>query len=445
MSVLLSFVVLAFGGPVRDARQGFDASVAPEAAVWAPGDGSVDHAVAWAVGHRPRVIAAHARWEAAVHAIAQARALPQPMVGLGVFVRSVETRVGPQQARVSLEQALPWPGGLAARGDAAALEAQAAGAALDDVALVVAAEVEAAYWALWRVRRELVLHADHQEVLAGLADSVRGRVEVGRADLADLQQLELARARLDDTVASLHAQERIAEARLRGAMGIDDATVALATSSSPAVAAVAEEAPALAARVRATPRLAAAALRAEAAEAARRAAGAARLPDLVVGADWVVTGDVVDPPMPVSDSGKDAVMARVGVRLPLWQGTVGHQVHAAEARARALDAERADGEALALAAFEQAWVEVEDSARRAELVGGTLLPQARAAYASLLGQVAAGTGTVAQVLLLQRDLLDLSLARARARAEHASAWARLEALVGGPVASVPSPEGDSAE
>ena len=37
----------------------------------------------------------------------------------GYFVRSVETRVGPQRARISLQQAFPWPTRLTAGSDAA--------------------------------------------------------------------------------------------------------------------------------------------------------------------------------------------------------------------------------------------------------------------------------------------------------------------------------------
>ena len=40
--------------------------------------------------------------------------LPEPRLGMGYFIQPIETRVGPQRLRLSLSQAFPWPGTLAA-------------------------------------------------------------------------------------------------------------------------------------------------------------------------------------------------------------------------------------------------------------------------------------------------------------------------------------------
>ena len=67
-----------------------------------------------------------------------------------------------------------------------------------------------------------------------------------------------------------------------------------------------------------------------------------------------------------------------------------------------------------------------------------LLPQAQAAYESVLGSYAVGRSAVAETLLAQRDLLELGIESARARADHQRAWARLDSLVGNEVARVSS-------
>jgi hypothetical protein len=60
----------------------------------------------------------------------------------------------------------------------------------------------------------------------------------------------------------------------------------------------------------------------------------------------------------------------------------------------------------------------------------TLIPQADAAYSSVLGAYATGRGSVAATLLSQSDLLQLRIELEEIRAEHAAAWARLEEVVG---------------
>ena len=144
-----------------------------------------------------------------------------------------------------------------------------------------------------------------------------------------------------------------------------------------------------------------------------------------------VSSDVGLRMMPgVADSGKDAVVVGAGMRLPLWQGSYADAIAAARAEARAQRADQRAQTDRALAELESALAALRDAARRVERYRNTLLPQAEAAYASVLGAYASGRGSVAQTLLAQRDLLDLRVDIERARADHARAWARLEQVTG---------------
>ncbi|MEO0325308.1 MAG: TolC family protein, partial [Myxococcota bacterium] len=153
-----------------------------------------------ALAHHPALHAAFARWKASVLRIARARRLPEPTLAFGVFVRSVETRVGPQRARFSLRQSFPWPTRLTAGADAAAAEARALQRRFDATALEVAARVAEAYWELWETRAARALHREHVALFRAVADSLRGRLATGTAMLAELQQVDLAAARMDDVV-----------------------------------------------------------------------------------------------------------------------------------------------------------------------------------------------------------------------------------------------------
>jgi outer membrane protein TolC len=433
----LSVAAPAWGGAPADARAELDAYELGASTSEASLDGSEAAYVAVAVAGHPSVREAHARWAAAVHAIASSRSWPAPMLGLGVFVRPVQTRVGPQQARLSLTQAFPWWPSWVAAGDAAAHRAQAAGQRLEARSVAVAAAVRTAYWQLWRTREQQALHEAHAQVLDGLADSLRGRVAAGQASLGELQQVELVGARLDDRIESLAAEERRQEATLRAAVGVS-AEREVPTGNEAMLVRVEASAAQLRDRVGRHPELEALALEAEAEAAGARLAAGRRAPTFEAGADWILTG-TVDPAavhQVPSDDGDDAVIARVGVRLPLG-ARAGEQVAEARAKQQAVTARR---EALVLqrrGAAEALLTSLDDAARRAERVRTTLLPQAEAAYASQLGAVGVGTAGAPALLLLQRDLLELAVQRVDAVAEHRIALARLEAVVGGPVQTVP--------
>ena len=168
--------------------------------------------------------------------------------------------------------------------------------------------------------------------------------------------------------------------------------------------------------------------RTDAAEHRGRVAASQRLPDFTVGADWVVTGPArMDG---VEDSGKDAVALMVGLRLPLWQGVYGHDVAAAGHVESSFRERRRAGEVDLQGAIDATVVRLSDSARRADLVEQTLLPQAQAAYEAVLGEYAVGRAQVSQTLLAQRDLLELAVEHVEAQADHQMQWARLTSLTG---------------
>ncbi|MFK7929195.1 MAG: TolC family protein [Myxococcota bacterium] len=391
-------------------------------------DGSVAKAVAFAIVHSPTVRRDHATWISAVHAVGASGVLPDPKFSFAAFVRAVETRVGPQQARLSLSQSLPWPSGLMADRSAAVGRSRVAEALLRASTLEVAGRVQDAYWTLWEVRATRTTHTEHLQLVDGLSESLRARIEVGAATLADLQQVDLSRARLSDAIASMDAQERMAESQLRAALGVS-APFDLATTDAPPAGQVpALDRGVLAETALQHPHLVASRARIDVAQAGVRSARALGLPGFTVGVDYLVTGPATMDG--VDDSGKDALMVGVGLRAPLWRGRYNDEVRSAQSRTLATQA-GADRLAVdRLAELDLILAVVGDSARRKSIVEETLLPQAEGTYASLLGSYTAGRGTVAQILLSQRDLLDLRVQAEVATADHARAWARLETLLG---------------
>lgn len=381
-----------------------------------------------ALENNPDVRASFERWQASVHRISRARRLPEPTIGFGYFVQSVETRVGPQQARLSLQQAFPWPTRLSAGADAASAQARAMQRRFEAQALSVAQRVKAAYWHLWQIRTTRSIHREHLDVIRGLSESVRARMSTGVATLADLQQIDLAAARIADNIRGMDEAESGAEAFLRAAIGVA-ADYPVPTPDEPAAAGMPADSPeALSASARAHPMIDSLGLLAEASEATARAEGAERFPSFTVGADWIITGDAAMPG--VEGSGRDAVIVGAGIRIPLWQGSYSDSIEAAEAESRA---HRADQRSLvdrAEAELASTLANLRDATRRVDLYRVTLVPQAETAYESVLGSYTVGRATVAQVLLSQRDLLELRIELARARADHARTWARLEELVG---------------
>ncbi|MCP4504183.1 MAG: TolC family protein [Deltaproteobacteria bacterium] len=376
----------------------------------------------------PRLRSSFEQWRASILHISSARKLPEPQLVLSVALLPVETRVGPQWGKVRLQQSFPWPTKLLAGADAASAEARSNQELFQAEILALNAEVQNAYWNLWELRRTHMLHKSHVALLQSLASSTRARLITGKVTLAELQQIDLASARVADMLSRMLEEERVAIARLRAVIG-DSSSRPLPTPGQPQKAALPKEGrSALAKSVREHPLLLALFWKAIAFENAAEQEGAARFPSFTLAADWMVTGPASAANDP--DSGKQAVFIGVGVQLPVWQNVYADRVASKRAQQRSELARRQAAIFSALALLEKNLSQVREAHRRIGFYQHTLVPQAESAFASVLGAFATGQGSVAQTLIAQRELLDLRVELEKAKASYARGWAQLEGGVG---------------
>lgn len=392
-------------------------------------DGTLESYVMTALRQNPSLRAAFERWRAAIHRIPQARRLPEPTLTYGYFIQSVESRVGPQRHRLGLSMGFPWPTKLTAGADAASIAARSKQRRFESRALTISLRVAEVYWQLWLVHRAREVQRDQLEVLRSLSEATRVRVEVSRANLADLNQVELAVSRIEDVLSGLDERERTLSAELLAFIGSPSERVAAINPTEvPDGGIPAVQRAALIEAATSHPDVEALELMSESFQSEVRRARADRAPSFTVGLVWIETGDATDPNTP--GSGTDPVIVMLGLRLPLWAYAYRGAEEEARSESEAFRADAHDEINHAAAALEGALSAIRDADRRISLYRDTLIPQAEAAYASVVGAYQTGRTTVAAALIAQRELLGLELGLARAQAEHAIAWSRLEQVAG---------------
>ncbi len=395
--------------------------------------GSLAEYRAYAIKNNPGARAAFERWRSARFQISRAGRLPEPSVSVGYYLRSVETKVGPQQYKVGVSQTFPWPTKLSAGEDAATERARAAAIGVDASVLAIRSKVAESYWTLWLVNEEHRLKSEHDAVLEALAGAVRGRLQIGTATLADLNQVDLAIARHHDHRGQHQQAARKASAGLLGTLGAHASATILRVRDSPQAGLPVISTEELAKQSRQHPRVAGP-LRLAASEMQRaRSEAADRYPRFKTGLSLIGTGEATA--VGVEDSGKDALVVSVGLSLPLWAGSYSDAEQAARATSRAHVA-TAEANLLQVETWlATALSNVQDAQRRITLYQKTLVPQAQATFEAVLGGYQSGASTIAAVLIAQRDLIELQIEDVKARADHAQAWALLEFVVGQEVAS----------
>ncbi len=390
---------------------------------------SLQRALKVASQNNPELKGAFYRWKATVENISHAGAPPDPNLNFGYFIENVETRVGPQEFRVGLSQMFPWFGTLKLRGDMAAFEAQAAEQQFESVRDQLYRDVVYAYVDYYFLQRSIAITDENLRIVASAESVTRARYRAGEGVYANVLRAQTELANLENELVSLYDKLRPVRARLNELLDrpIGDTLPPAADIPTDSLDWSDDE---LLARVRATnPSVLRAARLTDKAETSERLAARRFYPNLMLGVDYLNTGNARMPG--VTDSGKDAVIGMIGINIPIWRGA--YKAAQREATARRRSAEYAlDAQTNAiLTETEEALYAYRDAERQVALYTGALLPKAEQALSATQQSYEAGMMSFIDFLDTQRTLLDFHLAYERIRTNRLKQLARLRMLAGG--------------
>lgn len=266
-----------------------------------------------AMANNPDLGQAKTLVQASQERIPQARALPDPMLSLGIqndgFKRIEVGQMETSFYQIMVTQPLPWPGKRAMRGEVARLGAETTDTAVERTRLSLEADVRRGYIGLLLVRSQLRLLGDQAQFLLQAEATAKSRYEVGQGSQADLLRAQLERTRLDQARFRLQAEERTRLAELNRLRDTDPATPIASGRTLEQVPDPQPVAAGFLAKAEAeSPELRSAHLGVNQAERSLDLARLDRRPDFTVSAGYMPRGGLV--PM---------WTASVGITLPIWQ------------------------------------------------------------------------------------------------------------------------------
>lgn len=351
---------------------------------------------------RPELAQALASARAERERVAQASALPDPMLQLGVqndgFTSWEVGRMETSYFTVMASQTLPWPGKRGLRADVAALGASQADQVTARVRLSTEAEVRRAYLGLLLARDRLGL-LDRLEAISQKSVALaRARYEAGNGAQSDVlrAQLELNRTKQRRSRLQVDARNAVqALNRLRGHPLEEPIETPLHVAELP-IPVLSEEAAATRDALDRSPELAAARVGLQQGERSVALARRSILPDLTVSAGVMPRGGDFPPMWLLSVAGP----------LPLFSGAKQDRA-VAEGEARL--AAGASGvqalEQLLRLRVHQRRTALEAALETLRLYRGGLLVQSEATAESTRGQYEVGKVTFASVLEANTGLI----------------------------------------
>ena len=384
-----------------------------------------------AVDRNPKVKAAKARWQATIEQYPQVTALPDPMFMYGYFLRSVETRVGPQRHRVSFSQAFPYPGTLDAAGEVVKKAVEIERVKHEQVIRDLIVELKLSYHELAYLQRAVELTRQNHQLIASILAIATTRYAEGKAILNDVLKAQSQLAQLEYDLILLADLQRVEHANINGILSVPSttplgATVPVAYEPLDVVLADIEK-QALSKRQE----LRIAALTIEKATKGIALAELQTKPMLKFDLMTVETGEALMFDAP--GSGKNPFSIGFGVTIPWSSLKNSSKVRQAQQNRESVTANKRVLEDETKVALQKIYFRLENARRLVELYETTLIPQAGAAIEIAETWHQEGPKSIAGFLETQSVWLNFNLARLRAIADYQQNLARLEKLVGGKI------------
>lgn len=394
-----------------------------------PGDSaSLNVLLNYAELNNPDLKSAFNRWKSALQRVPQARALADPMFAYRYAVQEMETPMRPEKHRLSLEQMFPWFGTLRLRGDAALEEANMAGAMYQAARLRVFFEVKDAYYEYAYLLRAIAVMEENVQLLRYLEEVVLAKYRAGSVPHSSLIKAQVERDKLEDQLRSMSDMLNPVRARLNAALNRPSRAELPPPGRIPLDTVNVSEGRWIAWLQEHNPDLKASGFQIEREKFSASLARKSYYPDITLGVEYGILGAASSPEM--RGSGKNPLMAMVGLNLPLWWGKNRAAVNEARAGYQASLQARQNLENELLSALQMALYQFRDAGRREKLYREALLPRAKQALNVTQSAFETGKVDFLDLVDAQRTYLEFQLALERAQADCAQRLAELEMLTG---------------
>jgi outer membrane protein TolC len=153
--------------------------------------------------NNPQIQAFELRYNIAEEKVNEADWLPNTELSAGYFVSETETRVGPQRARFSLKQMLPWFGTITARENYAASLADAEFTEITIAKRKLALSVATIYYQLDNIHKKLEILESNLQLLNTYEELALNAVTVDKATAVDVLKLQMRSNDIEQQIAIL--------------------------------------------------------------------------------------------------------------------------------------------------------------------------------------------------------------------------------------------------
>ncbi|MDZ7806046.1 MAG: TolC family protein [Gracilimonas sp.] len=337
--------------------------------------------------------------------------LPDPEVSFSYFVKPIETRVGPQQGRISVSQMLPWFGSLKDQRSASDLRAKAAFESFQESRNRIFLQVEQTLHEIYELEESIRIAEENQEILNSLVELSLARYETGRATQVDVLRAQIEEEDLNIQIKLLKDNREVLLQRMNELLNRNKGETITLTDSLNSVEIKSREE--LLSEIRQqNPRLNRLRYQEDSSREMRSLAQKQNKPGIKLGVDYIFTGETDMPN--VANSGEDALMVMAGFRIPIFGKKNSARVQQVERSIQDLEYQISSRENSLETELDATLRDYKDARRRFDLYNEKQIQRITQAINIMMDAYSTDNSDFEEILRMQRRQLEYQLKRVQA-------------------------------
>ncbi len=385
----------------------------------------IDRYLQVAAENNPGLKARFNEYMAALQVAPQVKALPDPQLAFGYFIMPVETRVGPQQFKISASQMFPWFGTLNAKEDVAIQAAKAKYEAFEETKSKLFHEVRATYYNAYFNHKAISITLENIEILNSFRNLANIKFESGLVSAVDEYRIEIELGEMENQLALLKEKQGVLEVMFNNLLNVNRNEPIIIPELLTDEDFLFSKKAAMDSVNLLNHQLLNLDFQQASLQFRQEVASDMGKPSFRIGLDYTFVGKGEN-----NLAGTDAFMfPNIGITIPLYRNKYKAMVNEVAYLAEAKEYEKEDKINKLETVFEKGWNDYLDANRRIDLYNSQL-ELARKAVKLLETDYATGNKNFEEILRMERLLLKFNLELEKARADKKAAISFINYLMG---------------
>lgn len=379
-----------------------------------------------AAENNPALKAAFNEYMAILEKIPQSGSLPDPTIAFAYFIEPIETRLGSQEAKISMMQMFPWAGTLAAKKNSVKSKAMAKHKQVEDLKSKLFFNVKSGYYNLYFYNKAIDISLRNIQILESRKKLISERVKSGTASAADILRTDMEINEIKNQLARLKDNIVVQSAKFNKLINTDKNNK-INVAKELSIITIEYKNKEFESIISNNHSLASYNHLEEELQHKHKLARKEGLPKISLGMEYAIIGKNNTG---IENNGRDAIIfPKIGFTLPIYRKKYKAKIKEVEYLQQALSEDKTQKQNTITVLFEEIWRDYTDAQRRVELYTKQIELADKSIYI-LESQYSTNRISFEEILNMERKRLKYALELQKAIVEKETAAAYIKYLQG---------------